>query len=615
MSLSVILYLLGMALIWIGERLLGGDETWRLILALAGVTVVGISFAVRARSLKASGNEGVELAHRRALIMQAIGASSLFVYFITTDAFMGMAGFTGEFETRWAGVFGAIWPIIWLVGTLPHIVLDRAIQSSPVLMPAPRVEKALNLGLVAALGIALVFPINFIASRHDTNWSFSYFKTAKPGSATRALVESLEEPVDVRIFQPAASDVTAEIQGYFDAIDSPNLRVQVVDQAADPALAQELRITDNGYIAITRGEIDPQNKEPEARPTTRRIRVGTELRKARPELKRLDEEVGKALVAIARGEITAYVTQGHGEATWGDGARADKSLEGFKQVVGFSGIKLKKLGLTEGLAEEIPEDAEVVFIIGPTEDFLEAEVDALIRYLERGGAILVALEPLRPGSDAIGADRANLNRLLNKIGVKYGEGVLASTREVVAMANNRADRMNVTTQSFSTHPSTVVLAESPARLFVSIAGHLEQENRTESDVTLTVRSPAHSWADLNGNLDFDAPQETKKARGLTAAITGGSGESEWRAIATADATMFTDLTIIVKGNQQFIADGTNWLTRSEAFSGTVENEEDVKIQHTREGQAGWFYATVVGFPLLILIIGGVRTRRRKGGDQ
>lgn len=614
MSPAVILYLVGMALIYVGERLLGGDETWRVALSLSGVIVIGLSFAVRVRTLKQSENEGVGLAHRRAIIMQAIGASSLLVYLLSTESFVDMAGFTGESERRWSGVFGALWPVIWLVGTLPYMVLDRAVQTSPVLMPARRVNQAMNQGLAAALGIALIFPINFIASRHDTSWNFSYFKTANPGTATIALVESLEQPIDVRIFQPAASDVTDEILAYFNAIDSPNLRVKVLDQAADPALAQALRITDNGYIALTKGEVNPEDKNPENRPITQRVQVGTELRKARGELKKLDEEFGRALVGVARGEITAYVTQGHGEASWGGGARADKSLEGFKQVVGFSGINLKKLGITEGLAEEIPEDAEIVFIIGPSQDFLPAEVDALTRYLERGGSVLVALEPTRPGAEAL-ASRENLNRLLSKLGVKYGEGVLASTQQVVAMANNKADRMNVTTESFSTHPSTVVLAESPARMFVSIAGHIEKAERAEPDVTLTVRSPAHSWADLNSNLEFEAPQETKKARGIAIASSDKVGSNEWRAIVTSDATMFADMAIIVKGNQQFISDGANWLTRSEAFSGTVESEEDVRIQHTREGQAGWFYATVVGFPLLILILGGVRTRRRKGGDQ
>ena len=85
-------------------------------------------------------------------------------------------------------------------------------------------------------------------------------------------------------------------------------------------------------------------------------------------------------------------------------------------------------------------------------------------------------------------------------------------------------------------------------------------------------------------------------------------------IVTGDSTMFSDLAIVVGGNQQLLNDGMNWLTRNETLSGTTENEEDIQIQHTKEGQAGWFYATVLGFPAIIFVFGLVRTRRRKGGE-
>jgi len=95
----------------------------------------------------------------------------------------------------------------------------------------------------------------------------------------------------------------------------------------------------------------------------------------------------------------------------------------------------------------------------------------------------------------------------------------------------------------------------------------------------------------------------------------GSGKKSWRAVVTGDATMFSDLAAVVRGNQQFMADTTNWLARTEAYSGTKENEEDVRIQHTKEGQAGWFYTTVLGFPAILMVIGLIRTRRRVRGAQ
>jgi hypothetical protein len=68
------------------------------------------------------------------------------------------------------------------------------------------------------------------------------------------------------------------------------------------------------------------------------------------------------------------------------------------------------------------------------------------------------------------------------------------------------------------------------------------------------------------------------------------------------------------GNQVFLRDLLAWLVEDEAAGGTVESEEDVKIQHTREGQAWWFYATAFLVPAG-LAGGGltrVRMRRKRG---
>ena len=78
-----------------------------------------------------------------------------------------------------------------------------------------------------------MFPVNFIASRHTHEWDFSYFQTAKPGTATANAAAALTEPVTVRIFQPTSSEVLPEIENYFKKLNSPNLTVEVIDQAAE----------------------------------------------------------------------------------------------------------------------------------------------------------------------------------------------------------------------------------------------------------------------------------------------------------------------------------------------------------------------------------------------
>ena len=42
---------------------------------------------------------------------------------------------------------------------------------------------------------------------------------------------------------------------------------------------------------------------------------------------------------------------------------------------------------------DVPEDADVVVLAGPTRPFLDVEHEALERYVQRGGALLVLLDP------------------------------------------------------------------------------------------------------------------------------------------------------------------------------------------------------------------------------
>ena len=83
-----------------------------------------------------------------------------------------------------------------------------------------------------------------------------------------------------------------------------------------------------------------------------------------------------------------------------------------------------------------------------------------------------------------------LEPLLAMLGVKRGFGVLASTQRIVAINNNKIDRLNITTNAFSSHPSTAVLADGGTRVFASMGVGLELIPNSEAKVTKTVRAQA-----------------------------------------------------------------------------------------------------------------------------
>ncbi|MBC8066887.1 MAG: Gldg family protein [Deltaproteobacteria bacterium] len=634
MSLSVLLYLVGMIGVFIGQRLLDGFDGLQLGASAAGVAAIVVAAALRLRGLRGAKDEGLRFGHRVAMICLVTGLGSLVMYAASTETVVRAMTFDQQGEERWLGVWQSLWPIVWLLGTVPLMVVDWAIESSPVMMPVRRVRDLVTHGIVAALGIALVFPINFIASKKNERWDLAYFKTPQPGTATMAVVASLEQPVHVRIFMPPSSEVGQELRSYFGALEGPNVTVEIIDQAAEPRLAKALSVRDNGTVTITQGEVDldevveaPDAKADDAaaddgkpKPVTRTLKVATDLEKAKRTLKKLDGEVQAILRELGHGERVAYFTTGHGELSWEGGSQEaiDRQITALKARLKQLGFKVKQLGATDGLAEKVPDDADLVVVLGPSKQFQQGEADALRAYVDVGGSLLVALEPALGREQLVGSDP--LYGLVEHLGVKMGDGVLASEQGIVPLSHNKLDRLNLVTNGFTQHPSIATLPDRAEKnvLFTPAAGFLDEVEGGSNKVTFTVRSLAVVWVDLDLDGEYEADQgETKSARNLVAAIEGGNEAAAWRSIVTADASIFSDLGIGNLGNQRFVDDGLNWLIGAEALAGTTESEEDVKIEHTKEGQTTWFYLTVLGMPLLVLAIGALRmrVRLRKGGAR
>lgn len=629
MSYGTIIYLVGMLAMFGAERLLV-DHPLQMVTRVLAVVAVMAAIALRVRALPKAAGDGLRKGHRLSLMLLLVGVASLVLYAATTEDFVRGMEMTEQGEERWLGTMKSLWPMVWLLGTIPLLVVDHALTASPVVMPVGRIRDSLTHGLVAAMGIALVFPVNYVAQEKNERWDLAYFKTPTPGTATIKLVEALQDKVTVRVFMPPSSEVAQELRSYFSALEGPKLELEILDQAAQPRLAKALSIRDNGTVALTTGDIsvllkepEPEGTEPPAaeedaeetpKPVTRRVRVNPEFDKAKRTLTKIDREVQKALIELGQGDRVAYMTTGHGEIDWSGQDNPDLSLRAYRRALLDLGFTVKGLSLQQGLGEKIPDDASVVMIMGPRRQFHDAEVNALRDYTTQGGSLFVALSPkLTIAGQPPVADP--LDGLLEEMGVRRGEGILAAERNVVVISHNKDDRFNTFSNSFTSHPSSRELANMSRRdvFFTPGAGFLEEVEGRETDVTFTVRSLSTTWADTDLDAEFSADKgESKEVRNLVAAITGGGEGSQFRALVLMAPAALVDLAVLrFLANQQFAVDGVNWLIGAEDLTGTTESEEDVKIEHTKEGQTTWFYGTVLGVPMLVLGLGGIRVRMRR----
>jgi hypothetical protein len=600
MSGSGLILLAGLMLLFLGERVLGFGD-WRWPVTGLGALVVFASVGLRGFAMSRSVDVQRKQAHTQALVWSVLVLLGLALYGLTSETAMASLGFDEDAGLRWKGTIGALWPIAVLVGLGPVLILDSLIARHPVRLPAVGVRHAVHSGLIGSLAIALVFPVNYLGSVNNQEWDMAYFRTTRPSESTVSLVRTLTEPVEVKLFFPAGNDVRREVEAYFTdllaQVENAKLTVDVVDQAMEPKLAEELKVRDNGVVVFVKGE------------DSEKLKLNTDIDKSKRDLKQLDSKVQKHLMKLSRGQRVVYMLAGHGEASSRDKDDPLRKLSAFKsQVLEAQNYKVKTFGVTEGSAVAVPDDAAAVIIAAPEKPMLPEEEQALLDYAKSGGRLLVFLD--------VGGDP--LSGLLGGLGVKAGTDPLVNAQKYVRSRGGKIDRLNMATNKYGSHESVRTLSRNSSQLpmvLPTVVSVTKSEN-TENKVTTLVRSFPNTWADKDGDLEAGADEEKQVFEVAVAVSNKGAGDQEMRAVVIGDVSVVSDPVIAAfKGNGWFAMDTTRWLVGDDDISGGApSSEEDVKIQHSREEDQMWFWTTIAGMPLVVLILGTLfatmRLRRR-----
>jgi hypothetical protein len=518
-----------------------------------------------------SGGERQSIETLLALLSLA-GVAALAVYFATTDSGADKLGLSHWASPRKEHVLGEL-RVLWI--SLVAVSLVPMLFAESALWPMRRAERpesrrvwaaasaGLTLVLAATYGSLLVFAAGGVPWKAD----FSYFKTSRPSESTRKIAASLAEPVKVVAFFPDVNEVRNEVASYLRelATGMPKLEVQVSDRLLAPKLAKELHATQDGVIILARGSVNYT------------INLGTDIEAARPKLKTLDRDVKEQLLKLARARLTAYLTVGHGELNDPSKGKLEDpahSVSIARTLLQKQNFTLKDLGLAQGLANDVPDDADVVLVLGPSDPFGPEEISALQRYADRGGHLLIALDPdansvqitaaapALPGdghaaapvasaaaapsaapaasahpSPAPSASAAKLKAplaveapemapaglaaLAGLAQLTYSPTMLANEHSHVRLAFNNSDQTRLVTSSFSSHASVSTLSRNaPAAAVVFFgAGSLDRAPGATAKIDFAVRAPTGSFADRNKNFVQDKDAEKSGSFNLVAAVS------------------------------------------------------------------------------------------------
>lgn len=624
----------GLLFFFVGERLGSSNQSLHDFLAGMGLGLVGLVTAARGYAvMKTSGaRQRVE----RTLLLSHLGTIA------------GIVIFYAQKWSTWAdkshapGSLVVISAVFFIVSLVTLLVIELSLgtalrttfdlsktEDDDVDVEFRRVREMAWSGLSIAFALGFLMVTCKVAGERNIQRDVSYFKTSSPGDSTKAIVANSTAQIRVLLFFPPVNEVKAQVQQYFDGIGSPKLVVEEHDREAETALSTQYKVGKDGAVVIVRASTDDKGEKTEK---FEKIELDTDIEKARKasgKLRNLDKEVNTALLKVMRDKRKAYIVSGHGELTspetmtpqakvrWG--TRGAATL--MKKTIVELNYETKDLGLFE-LARDVPEDATVVLLLAPSVALMEAEWESLGRYLDRGGRLLIAMDPI--ASPLLGS-------LEGRLGVRFNPAPLVDETRYLVQRGTLSERKLVLTTQISSHASTTGLARTATKdaLLMIEAGSLDDAPFTtkgeQPKKTYTINSLDSSFLDFNENYVFDATglkPEKKQRYKLAAAIEGPKlpqGKDGFRALVFADGDWFSDIKytdprfgpVTAMIQPAVVRDGILWLGGEEQLVGDMVSEDDLKIQHTKGQDAVWFTLTIIGMPLLVLGLGLIGTSIRK----
>ncbi|HIK29440.1 MAG: Gldg family protein [Oscillatoriaceae bacterium SKW80] len=235
-----------------------------------------------------------------------------------------------------------------------------------------RSTQASTNALTATLSVLIILGlINFLATRYLVRVDLTENQQYTLAPQTQQIVRNLRKPVKVWVFERGVNNADKELLESYRRISGNKFSYEFVDPQEKPALAGQFEVKNFGDVFLESGE--------------RRqflINVSPQTR-----LREVTLTNGIAKIQSER-QAKVYFLQGHGEhsITPGEGglSQAVKALENKNFIS-------EPLNLAEKSA--VPPDADVVVIAGPKRALFEGEVNALKKYLNEGGSLLVMIDP------------------------------------------------------------------------------------------------------------------------------------------------------------------------------------------------------------------------------
>jgi ABC-type uncharacterized transport system involved in gliding motility auxiliary subunit len=506
-------------------------------------------------------------------------------------------------------------------------------RAKPSASGGARAIRGSNAAISLIVGAGIVVMVNFLAMRHyvRADWTSSGMYTLS--DKTEKTIGALQKDVSMYVLwsqgDPRYADVKEVVDGY--AALSARVKVEVIDPDVSPERVQmiidkygaKVQVTELGQMGIEAGVFVVAGDNVKFVASNELEGLGGEMfdeggggEEGLSEFKAEQQLTAAVLRVTSSEQATVCFTQGHGE--WEFEGFGPRTLRHLRDALRHDSYQAEAIP-TSG-ASRIPDKCRLVIVAGPGRAFMAEEAAQLDKHLERGGRLLVLVDPIVEG-DAFRP--TGLEGLAAKRGIRLDDDLAI---EVDARRLVSESPVTFLASEFSAHAAVKALAVPDSAgpeikeqlgafpVVLSAARSLSAAAGSEIIADVLAKSSADSWGETDvaslgtgervaekGPADVAGPL----ALAMAATVAPKDGGDAGRLVVVGDSDFLSEELYLSASlyNRDLWSGIVGWLTeREDLISIAPKNPERVRLNLT-DDDVGTIWMVVLGEVALMLILG------------
>ncbi|MGQ8874892.1 GldG family protein [Paenibacillus sp. TSA_86.1] len=312
-----------------------------------------------------------------------------------------------------------------------------------------------------------------------------------------------------------------------------------------------------------------------------------------------EEKLTQALMNLSSTETKKMVfLTGHEELSLDQMGTLRSSLE-------QNNVTTEELQLNQ--AGKVPDDASVLAIIGPQRDLSDSELKAVRTYMSNGGKLLLSLG----FAEDMKTSWKNIDALIADYGVVDEHAVMVN--------NNQASTMGPlwVSPEYGSHAITDKLAQNKLYPMLSLSIALTSKERDKYKLSPLMHSSNDSYGETNLSGLLKSETNNDKDMDIQGPVDLGyaadTKDGKPKAVILGSSIFMQDSEITNGGNRDFILNTVNYLSeKQDGLTIRPRVQAGYEIAYLNGQQARTiFFAAIVAFPLVFVIIGVLLWWRRR----